>query len=187
MSTKYINLIPSKYRFDLKKYLYIRGMIIFLAFNLFALISFYVIDRFNIYFYNKKIDEKKMDLKRVNDINLSLKGFEDEKQRYNKVFSEITLSENLYYKIYNVQNSAFIDLITFLNLTTEGITIKNIDYREGIITANCIAKNAQSFYKYYKKMEEDNNIVERGFSNLTKQETGLYHFDVKVKMRGLGG
>lgn len=187
MDTKYLNLLPKNYRFEIRKYIIIRAFSIFLVLNIIVLTSFFVIDRLKIGKLQNKIIQKKEEIKKISQLNASLDQFKKEKADLDKIVSSLNISENLYYEIKRSSNSVFLDIIRTLNMISDGIFIKNISYTDGVINISGVAKSTKDFYKYYKIVEEDSRIVDKFFSNLSKNEDGFYNFTLMLRFRGLDG
>ncbi|MCA1933533.1 MAG: PilN domain-containing protein [Calditerrivibrio sp.] len=187
MNTKYLNLLPKNYRFELKKYIFIKAMTIFFILNMLVLISFFVLDRIKISKLNGQIVQEKEKIKKISSLNSSFETFKIEKTKLENIVSSLNISEKLYYDLKRSPNSAFLDMIKTFNVTSEGIFLKNISYSDGVVNISGVAKTAKDFYKYYKILEEDPMIADKLFSNLSKNEEGLYNFTLTLKFRGLDG
>lgn len=185
MTKKYLNLIPEQYRFDLKKYAVLKIFNIILLANILILLSFFVVDKYVQIKLKQIKKEKEEKINIINKLNSSIMAYEPEKNKMEKIVSELNLTEKIYTSVYNTNTSYLVDLLRTINLISDGIYINSINYSNGTANITAIAKNARSFYQFYNNIENNKYIKDKKFYNLTESDNKMYSFNITVTFRGL--
>jgi hypothetical protein len=184
---KNINVLPSKYKYDYKKYFLIKVLAYFIFLNLSMLAIIFTAQ--TIYLKNLRLQIKKENtyLNEIQNLNSKFTLYKKQLNTYKNKLAEYKEKEQAFLKYFNQEYSPYASTIILFNSLKRDINISKIIYSDGQLEINGNAKNEDIFYTYYKNLESNPYLTSIVFSELDnknqKDKKELYNYKIKLLVK----
>lgn len=185
---KSMNLLPTRFRYDYSRVLVVKLLILVVMMNVAFLIYAGGLEWYNVRQLKEKLNVQKTYLNKIKQLNAQFQPIEVEYDHLKKVHTALLEKEMVYGTHFKSNYSPLVSTLIYLQTISKGIRIQQTTYNEGLFVINGEARNSDFFYRYYRLLESNENLLDLTFYHFQsnkKDDDPVFEFKLKFSVRRL--
>jgi Tfp pilus assembly protein PilN len=185
---KSMNLLPTRFKYDYSRVLVVKFLVLIVVMNVGFLVYAGALEWYNVRQLKQKLETQKIYLNQIKQLNAQLLPIEAEYDRLKKVHTALLEKETVFGTHFKSSYSPLVSTLIYLQTISKGIRIQQTTYNEGVFVINGEARNSDLFYRYYRLLESNKNLLDLTFYHFQsnqKDDDPVFEFKLKFSVRRL--